>query len=279
MRSLPGSWILALLLAAQAARAAPPRIAAARVEPPAWASIEHPYRLAATFERAPRPAWTRAGLVADVPEAPFGLAGSAKPGMPAYDASADAWFATSEGCLVRLEPDGSLPVVVDGPQGIDLDVRAAKGVAVTREPDDTIVLWRFGGGRTVLLSGPQYFRPRFSPDGTRVLVAESRASGGHSWVVDLDGKAVDLGQSIGATWHPDGKRVVFVRTVHDGYVVLSSTVHVLELATRRERLLGRTQAPPLLEPAVSPDGRLVAFRSATDDAVLVAPLLDAPEGR
>jgi len=97
--------------------------------------------------------------------------------------------------------------------------------------------------------------------------------------VTLDGKATDLGQGIGPTWHPDGKRVLFVRTTHDGHTVQASTVHLMDVATRKERLLAKTQAPPLLDPAISLDGRQVAFLAPSGDLLLVAPLRDLGEGK
>ncbi|HEY3452882.1 MAG TPA: hypothetical protein VGK67_41455 [Myxococcales bacterium] len=282
MRLPPCLLCVPWLLAASSALAQPAPIL--KADPPAWATLAHPLRLDVPSQSeasAPiKPVWTKEGLLAGPPMGLRGLAKTAHSGIPTWDPASQAWYASAEGSLVRVETDGSLTVVVDGVQGVDVDFRASKGVAVSREPDDTIVLWRVGGAKRVLLSGPQFFRPRFSPDGAKILVAESRAEGGHSWLVDLDGKATDLGQSYFATWHPDGKSVVFVRVVHDGYVIQASAVYSLDLAARREKLLARTQAPALVEPAVSPDGRFVAFRAAQEDAVLVAPLAaQAGEGR
>lgn len=276
MRLSPCLLCVPLLAASFSAAAQPMPVL--KGAPPAWASLAHPMRLDVRAEGSPlKPLWTKDGLFATPPAGLRGLAKAAHSGIPAWDPSSQAWYAMAEGALVRVEDGGALTVVVDGVQGVDVDFRASKGLAVSREPDDTIVLWKVGGGRKVLLSGPQYFRPRFSPDGSRVLVAESRAGGGHTWLVDLEGAATDLGQGYFATWHPDGKSLVFVRVATDGHVIESSTVHQLDLATRRERLLASTRAPALLEPAVSPDGRFVAFSAAREDAVLVAPL--SGEGR
>lgn len=244
-------------------------------DPPGWASLSRPLRIDVRPEGAQgllRPVWTKEGLLAAPPQGLRGLAKAAQSGTPAWDPGSQAWYASAEGCVVRVEESGALSVVFDGVQGVDVDVRANQGLAVSREPDDAIVLWRVNGPKKVLLSGMQYFRPRFSPDGTRILVSESRAQGGHTWLLDLDGKAVDLGQSIDAAWLPDGKGVVFVRVVHDGHSILGSSLHLLDLATRRERTLSSAMPIAGLAPAVSPDGRFVALRAAQDDAVLVAPL-------
>ena len=268
------------LLLASAANAQPSPLLEG--EPPAWASLARPLRLDVRPEGAQgllAPVWTRDGLLAAPPVGLRGLARVAQSGIPVWDPDSKAWYATAEGCLVRVEADGSLSVLFDGVQGVDVDVRANKGLAVSREPDGTIVLWRLNGEKKVLLSGMQYFRPRFSPDGSRLLVSESRAEGGHTWLVALDGKATDLGQSIDATWHPDGGSVVFVRVVHDGHSILSSSLHQRDLATGRERTLSRALPTAALAPVVSPDGRFVALRAAQDDAVLVAPLPRNGEAR
>jgi hypothetical protein len=87
------------------------------------------------------------GKLYAAPETGFrGLAGVEKPGRPVFDPSTGQWFASANGQLVRLEEDGGLTVVADDVQGTDLDVRAAAGLAVSREPDKGIVLHRLAGG-------------------------------------------------------------------------------------------------------------------------------------
>jgi hypothetical protein len=239
------------------------------------ASFERPLRIdPGTVERT-RPVWTPEGVALAAPEAVLRQAGIAPEdhGIPVYDAESGAWYATAQGCLVRLAGDGTLPVVLEGMQALDVDVRERRGLAVTREQDDRIVLHRWTGtqvSRRVLLQGPQFFNPRFSPDGGKVLVAESRATGGHVWLVGLDGKAEDLGQGYGASWHPDGRRVIFTRLEHDGETILASDVLLLDLATRSQTRLAHTAGPVAVEPAVSPDGRSVAFADPTRREVYVA---------
>ncbi len=270
---------LVALLFASAPAFAQPVSPAFKGDLPGWASLATPMKIDARGLTRPTPLWCREGLLTELPAFPV-FEKVEQHGMPVFDPETSAWFVPAEGTLARVDGD-RLTVVLEGLQGVDVDVRAARGLAVSREPDDTIVLWQLATGeRRVLLTGWQYFRPRFSPDGQSVLVAESRATGGHFWLVTLDGRATDLGQGIGPAWHPDGRRLVFVRTTHDGHTVHASTVHVMDVATRRERLLARTSAPPLLAPAVSLDGRHVAFGAAGGDLVLVAPFADvAREGR
>lgn len=221
-------------------------------------TFQRPHRLRLRDASRVRPAWTHAGLRVTPPVLPK----DEGYGFPIYDPESRSWYATAQGVLVRLEPDGSRIVVLEGMRAIDVDVRAKRRLAVSREPDDTIVLHDWTARehrRTVLLSGHQFFNPRFSPDGSRILVTESRAEGGRIWMVSRDGAPVDLGQGYGASWHPDGARIVFTRIAHDRHTILSSDVYLLDLATRRESKLAHTETPVALEPVVSLDGKWIAF--------------------
>lgn len=241
------------------------------------ASVARPYQVGFREVKAPRPLWAGGKLLAEKPRALRALAKVSQAGFPAFDEETQAWYASADGSLVRLDEGGRLAVVADDVQGLDLDVRAARGVAVSREPGDRIVLhvWR-GGDRQkkVLLQGESFFNPRLSPDASRVLVAESRAGGGHMWLVDaLSGQAADLGQGYDAAWHPDGKRIVFVRIEHDGEKVTASTMYLLDLATRRATVLMKSaNEASALAPAFSPDGKLLAFATAGGGTVLIVPL-------
>lgn len=218
--------------------------------------------------RLRRPVWTHAGLWTAAPRRLHGLAKVERPGHPTYDQTARAWFAAANGSLVRVMSDGKLIVLAHDVQGIDVDVRAARGVAVSREPDHSIVLHRFGGSRTatrkVLLRGARFFGPRLSPDGTQALVSESRAAGGHTWLVSLaNGKATDLGQSNDATWLPDGRGILFARVTHDGHQITGADLYLLDLSAKGPpRRLTRTRGLAETDPAVSPDGAWVAFVDA-----------------
>lgn len=268
------------LLTAALAAHAEPRPPASTL-PQAWTdaslsgahpTLAAPWHVAGPAPGAGMPVWMGPHLVPYVPRYLFGLARSPKPGIPVYDPSADAWFASSAGTLVRLEPDGRLVVVADNIQGIDVDVRAVRGIAVSREPDDSIVVHRWTEGapvRVAVLRGAGFFRPRFSPDGSRIVVSQSRAEGGHIWVVDESGRARDLTQGYGASWHPDGRRLVFARIQHDARTILSSELWMVDAVTGEERLVGRPAAPAI-EPVISPDGGMIVFLHGVTRDVQVA---------
>jgi len=237
-------------------------------------TLKNPVKVAMVAWRGADPVWTPLGLYANAPTGILGLSGAEHSGPAVYDRSVGAFFAMANGQLVRLDDGDRLFVVAEDVQGTDVDVYALAGLAVSREPDDTIVLHRFGPageGKVVLLRGQGFFGPRFSPDGKQVLVAESRAEGGHMWVVAVeDGRARDLGQGYGATWHPDGRTVVFSRIVHDSLRIWSADLYALDVATGAERILAITADRAEIEPAVSPDGRFVAFVDALTGDLLVA---------
>jgi len=225
------------------------------------------------------PVFTRGALWTASPRRLRGLATVEKPGRPCHDATSRAWYASANGCLVRVETGGSLPVLVCGVQGVDVHVRATRGLAVSREPDHRVVLHRFGRGgtgRRTLLRGWRFFDPRLSPDGSRVLVSESRPGGGHVWMVDLRGTARDLGPGHGPAWHPDGRRVILSRVRHDGSRVLGADLWQVDVVTGRATRLARTAAVAETDPTVSPNGRWLAYVDARSGDLLVARL---PGGR
>jgi hypothetical protein len=252
----------------------------------AHATLARPLRLPASVRHgAPAPHWSAEGLWRAAPRDLFGLAAAARPGIAVYDPSSRRWYASASGCLVEVRPDRTLPVLLDNVQGIDVDVRAAAGVAVSREPDHTIVLHRLGaaasaqggGRRVVLLRGSRYFRPRLSPDGTKLLVSESRAGGGHLWRFDLAAAdaargAVDLGEGSGGAWRPDSRHVIFAAVLHDGHRITDSDLWQVDTMTRTRTLLARTPAVHELEPAISPDGQRLAFVDARTGALMIAAL-------
>jgi hypothetical protein len=274
MLHAPSGWMLLLSFALTTSAAfaedgpiARPEQAACRASPPELAS---PLRLRAGSGKLGRSLWTTQGLWHRAPPTLPALAAVGRAGAPSYDPQSGAFFAAAEGTIVELRPDCALRVLVGGVQGHDLDVRARLGLAVSREPDHRIVLHRTAWAarcagvaeKQTLLSGERFFAPRFSPDGSRLLVAESRAEGGHIWLLALDGRATDLGQGYDATWHPDGRQVVFARIQHDGSRLTAGDLFVMEIGSRQVRCLARTPGVIEVEPVVSPDGRWLAFQDA-----------------
>lgn len=268
-RILAWAACLAALGQSSLSHAEPPAAAVAPLHLESRLTAASPPTLAAPLligQQLHFPLWNELGLWSSVPRALPGLEKIQRPGIPAYDRTTHAWYASAQGALVRIEGDGRLTVVVDNVQGIDVDVRGALKRAVSREPNDTIVLHDWGSSpasHKVLLAGTGFFGPRFSPDGSTILVRESRATAGHMWTVSLDGTASDWGEGDDPVWHPNGRHIVFDRvTTHDGLTVAASDLWVLDTVSRSVRLLAQTQAIAEVQPAISPDGKWVAYADA-----------------
>ncbi len=224
------------------------------------------------------PAWAGDRLLTD-PVSDLALGRFERHGRPVWDPSSGAWYVWANGAIVRL--DGSRAVVVvDGVQGRDLDVRAARGVAVSREPDHAIVVWSLDGRSEPrrLACGANYFHPRLSPDGTSVLVQEARSGGGRLLLVSMDGRARDLGPGSDGAFTPDGRGVVFTVVSGDGHRVAGADLVHLDLASGRRTRLTWTSHAAEVEPAISPDGRFLAFVDALAGTVCVARMPALPGG-
>ena len=223
----------------------------------------------------PDPFFAQGRLHVAPPKMLHGLEKVEKPGLPVFDPGSGAWYASANGQLVRVEADGRLVVIADDIQGLDVDVRAAQGLAVSREGGERIVLHRFGAwgcSHTTVLTGEGFFYPRFSPDGSRILVVESRSEGGHMWITDLDGATWDVGQGYGASWLPDSSGIVFARTTNDRVRITSGELWRLDLAVGREVRLTDTAAYAETEPVVTPDGAHVVFVDGLTGAVMMTRL-------
>ena len=118
-----------------------------------------------------------------------------------------------------------------------------------------------GEVRTLRARGLLYVRnPEWSPDG-RTLVVAARDTLGRNGIFTVDAQTgetspVVMGPGFGSSpqWSRDGHRIYFVR----------NGVVERDLVTGAERQL--TDRPVARGIAVSPDGRFIAARGATDDA-------------
>lgn len=101
-----------------------------------------------------------------------------------------------------------------------------------------------------------------SPDGKKVAYKEY---GGHLFIRDMqNGSTVDLGPGHEAEWSPDGKKLVFMRTYDDGYMITQSDIYVvngdgtglLNLTAETDRLAMR--------PTWFENGKYVIYDTDTD---------------
>lgn len=89
-----------------------------------------------------------------------------------------------------------------------------------------------GTGERVLSEGEN---PRWSPDGTRLLVSEVddvTSEPRSIWIVDVgSGELTDLGQGFNPQWLPDGERISFRRMVDTPDGSFADAVYIMMLAT------------------------------------------------
>lgn len=231
-------------------------------------SIETPFRVSMNNKGLLEPFFSKYHLWSGRPTDIGGLDKMESHGDAIYDPISDAWYASANGCLVRIGE--KMKVVADDVQGIDIDVRG--DIFVVRESDDKIIVrWIGEKKKEVLFEGSSFFRPKLSPDGTMVVVSESRASGGHMWISTVNGDMKkDLGQGYSPTWHPNGRYILFHRIEHDGYKVLSGDIFVFDLERGKEHRLTCSSEIAEVQPAISYDGRYIAFFDAITRDVYIA---------
>jgi len=194
-------------------------------------------------------------------------------GEVVYDRSSDAFYGFMNGALVRFDGDKAI-VVQDEVQGQDLDVHTKSGLYVVSEKDFSIVLYELSTGKRlrVLAKSQTMFRPRFSPDGTKIVVSQSRPDHGHFFVFSIDGQGKDMGQGYFPVWLSDSKRILFCMVKNDGFQVSDSDLYVMDVKTMERRRLTFTPTIHEVMPAVSEDDSFVVFTDAKTGWLFAAPL-------
>lgn len=215
------------------------------------------------------PAFTRKGLVATGAKNMYGLGRHEGDVVKSvvYDPSVDSWFAWSNGMIVEVREDGSLPLVIEDPPGHDFDIRAAAGLAVFRDPDrNEIVLVSLSPDergvreKRVLHEGVQFFNPRFSPNGDRIVVGVESGRDGRLQVTDVKtGRSEDMGIGYQPTWSPDGQTLYFMDFENDSYNHTGSRMFARNLKKGATTRLFESKSVIVTNPAISPDGKTVAF--------------------
>ncbi|MCY3928630.1 MAG: hypothetical protein OXG81_10165 [Acidobacteria bacterium] len=139
----------------------------------------------------------------------------------------------------------------------------ARPLRTNRQNMELFVLSRRGGTpRQLTRSSRIDTNPECSPDGTRIAFTSGRSGTPQIYVMDIDGTNLDRvtyegRYNEGASWHPDGSRLVYSRRTERGD---RHDIAVVDLVTGQDQLL--TTGPGSHEnPSFSPNGEWIAFDS------------------
>ena len=119
------------------------------------------------------------------------------------------------------------------------------------------------------LSGYILFNPALSPKGDQIVFQAGKGKG--MFVCNADGSGLrSLGADISrATWAPDGKYIVAMKIEDDGHVITKGELISIEVATGTKAVFLSSDKYIALSPAISPDGKKLAFEDYAGGAVYV----------
>jgi Tol biopolymer transport system component len=117
------------------------------------------------------------------------------------------------------------------------------------------------------LKGRILFNPALSPQGDKIVF---QALGEGLFLCNADGSGLQsLGKGERAAWTPDGKYLVVMEIEDDGEVVTKSRLTSILVASGLRYTLFASDKHIPLSPAVSPDGKKLAFEDYGDGAIYV----------
>ena len=118
------------------------------------------------------------------------------------------------------------------------------------------------------LSGCLIFNPVLSPKGDKIVFQASKGKGLH--ICNPDGSGLrQLGKGERATWTPDGKYIVVMITEDDGHVVTKGELISIDVLSGARNTLLSSDKYIAINPAISPDGKKLAFEEYAGGAVYV----------
>ncbi len=119
-----------------------------------------------------------------------------------------------------------------------------------------------------LLKGCLLFNPVLSPAGNKIVFQADNGKG--LYICNIDGSGLkSLGQGERATWTPDGKFVVVMVTADNGYVVTKGELISINTNTGARATLLSSDKYIALSPAISPDGKKIAFEEYGSGVICV----------
>jgi hypothetical protein len=196
-------------------------------------------------------------------------------GKPVLPAAGLNWITSNAG-VVRVTTEGQVEAVAPGRAVITAQAQGGPPSLATVFVTGDLLVASTRGGRfgvyTLLANQPENFFPvvadtlanyidaSYSPDRTRMAFAADRSGAGNYdiFVADADGRnavrlTADPAMDLQPIWMPDGQHLVFVSArggVRQLYMMRSDGSELRQLTT----LTGGAE-----QPAVSPDGKAVAF--------------------
>ncbi len=119
-----------------------------------------------------------------------------------------------------------------------------------------------GSTGPLLTTGDAAYNPAWSPDGSLLAFASLQDDQSDLWIAGADGRDPAVVTNTSANdfqpvWHPDGRHLLFISD-RDGI----EDLYLLDIATGAT---SRLHTGGAVNPAVSPDGRYVAFVSPSPD--------------
>ena len=119
------------------------------------------------------------------------------------------------------------------------------------------------------LNGYMIYNPVLSPKGDQIVFQATRHAG--MFVCNADGSGLRHFSVQGerATWTADGKYVVAQIEGNDGHVITSGELIAIEVATGATSSFFASDQYITLSPAISPDGKKIAFEDHATGAIYV----------
>ena len=118
------------------------------------------------------------------------------------------------------------------------------------------------------LSGCLIFNPVLSPQGDKIVFQADKGKG--LFVINADGSGLrSLGQGERATWTPDGKYIVVMIVGDDGHTVTKGELVSIQVATGAKSSLFANSKYIALSPAISPDGKKLAFEEYSSGVIYI----------
>lgn len=118
------------------------------------------------------------------------------------------------------------------------------------------------------LSGSLIFNPALSPKGDKIVFQASNGKG--LYICNTDGSDLrSLGKGERATWTPDGKYIVVMITADNGEVITKGELISIDVVSGARNTLLSSDKYIALSPAISPDGKKLAFEEYASGAIYI----------